>query len=509
MRIRSPGRSMVTLVLISLGPVVAPASTLAAEPGEADATAAAGTYVLADADSQGGDAVGKLTGDGQEISWSLGGAKVGKLDAARRAEGVLTGHTVTFSGVMREWVPQGMWTNAVLAAGIVIPGGKRREAVWKGELSGAAGLSHELPFDLALDIPANSSAFVTISVAKIGGVADTLRATFNLQPAPTAPTSGVVASPQPSRPQPGPTQQPTPSMSPVPPSMPPTKSWWTGMRAIESLVAVVSGLLTALGALLTASLSGFDVEDVLNALRDLIKGKRPADGDSNGPVKSNEAQQLADLGGALEKAAQQLKAGGKYVANGSLIDKVWYGVPHGGKEAVAWVGDVLKGVLDALPKGQSDAKGVALEQELLGTQILSDSPPQPRPDVDPNWGQCGEAAEWGARAMEGPIREIFGPDAVFTKIALQSNVNPLGNHIANKVIAPNGERYVVDMWATMVESKPKIYTEAEWLETWRNKVSIGNSITVTRGDLNSSQEFGFGSSHPKLWHGRGNQVVPP
>ena len=70
MRIRSPGRSMVTLVLISLGPVVAPASTLAAEPGEADATAAAGTYVLADANSQGGDAVGKLTGDGQEISWS-------------------------------------------------------------------------------------------------------------------------------------------------------------------------------------------------------------------------------------------------------------------------------------------------------------------------------------------------------------------------------------------------------------------------------------------------------
>ena len=457
MRIRSPGPLMITFVVMPLSLVVALVSTSAADAG---------------------DAAGKLTGDGQEISWSLGGAKVGSFDAGRRAEGTLTGHTVTFSGVMREWVPKGFATDAVLTASIAIPGGKRREAVWKGELSGAAGLSHELPFDLTLDIPANTYVFVGVSVTKIGGVADTLGAEFKLAPAPAAATSAVVATPQP-----GPTQQPTPSMSPVLQSTPPIESWWTHIRAIESLAAVVAGLLTALGALLTASLSGFDVEDVLKALRDVIKGGPAADGDQDESAKGKEARQLSDLATALQKAAQQLKAEGKYVANGSLIDKVWYGVPRGFKAAVGWLADVL-------PTPTEDPNPEATRAAIEWALGRSAGKP-PRPELDPNWGQCGEAAEWGARMMEGPIHKIFGPDAIFTKITLQSNLNPLGNHIANKVIAPNGERYVVDMWATMVEGEPKIYTEEEWLATWKSKPWICDSVTVSRGELNSSQESDF------------------
>jgi hypothetical protein len=401
MAIRSAGFAMIAPASIPLGFAIALASTPPVDREVANATAKSGTYVLADAASQGGDATGRLAGDGQEISWSLGGAKVGKLDAARRAEGTLTGHTVTFSGVMREWVPKGFATDAVLSASIAIPGGKRQEAVWKGELSGAVGLSHELPFDLALDIPANTYVYVGISVTKIGGVADTLGAEFKLAPAPS--TSGGVASPQPSRPQPGPTQQSTRSPSPVPS---PTQSWWARIRAIEALAAVVAGLLTALGALLTASLSGFDIGDVLKALGDLIKGKQSADGDQDGSAKGKEAQQLVDLAAALDKAAQQLKADGKYIANGSMIDKVWYGVPHLGKEVAAWVGDVVKDVLDALPQGASDARAEAIEQKLFGTHTLSDSPLPPRPDADPRWGQCGQAVKWGAEAMAGPIRDL-------------------------------------------------------------------------------------------------------
>ena len=51
-----------------------------------------------------GDNSGKLTGDGMDLEWSVGGAKVGArhyADLTWQANGTLTSKTVTFSGVMR------------------------------------------------------------------------------------------------------------------------------------------------------------------------------------------------------------------------------------------------------------------------------------------------------------------------------------------------------------------------------------------------------------------------
>lgn len=282
--------------------------------------------------------------------------------------------------------------------------------------------------------------------------------------------------------------------------------------------AVLSGLLTALGALLTSALSGVSSKEGISAVGGLLRGQRPfvddyqdwlakgaaegkdlvqkgnvrvlvsptpAEGkpaDASPAAHADDAKKLADVEKELEDAANRLKAEGKYIANGSMFDKAIYGVPHLAKETGRWLEDLLP---DVPP---TDPTTLDLQHKLIGTPVvITDSPP-PRPDVDPNWGQCGQAVDWGAKTMEEPVRKIFGPDAVFTKIELQSNANSLGNHTANEVIAPSGERYVIDMWETMVDGKPKIYKEADWIENWKSKGWIGESVTVTRGDNTSTYE---------------------
>ena len=204
----------------------------------------------------GGDNSGKLTGDGMELEWSVGGAKVGPrhyADLTWQANGTLTSKTVTFSGVMRASVPKGFATDAHMNAAIAIMFGDKREVVWSGELSGGAGLSHELPFKLSLDVPPGKTILVTAGVSKVGGVADVLGVSFTLAPPPAnQPTDAATASgeavvtgdtgepptpdqstagagPTPTPPLPPPPPPPSPDSStvgagPTPPPPPPTPS---------------------------------------------------------------------------------------------------------------------------------------------------------------------------------------------------------------------------------------------------------------------------------------------
>lgn len=48
----------------------------------------------------------------------------------------------------------------------------------------------------------------------------------------------------------------------------------------------------------------------------------------------------------------------------------------------------------------------------------------------------------------------------------------LTNHTAVLVIRPNGERFVIDYWQSMIDGEPRIYTEKEWIDTWSERLGL-------------------------------------
>jgi hypothetical protein len=133
---------------------------------------------------------------------------------------------VTFSGVMRASVPKGFATDAHMSASVAIMFGDKREVNWGGELSGGAGLSHELPFNLSLDVPPGKTILVTAGVSKVGGVADVLGVSFTLAPPPAnqptdAATSSGEAVATGETGEPPSQDQPTAGAGPTPPPPPP------------------------------------------------------------------------------------------------------------------------------------------------------------------------------------------------------------------------------------------------------------------------------------------------
>ncbi len=386
---------------------------------------------------------GKLVGDGLILEWRISGADFDKpffADRTWQAQGSVAARRVTFSGTLRASVPHAIYTNASMSAYVAIPLGPKQEVSWRGELSDAAGLSHELPFSLQLDVPPGKAVYFNAGVGKTGGATDMLGIMF------------VAAAQNAS----GPLQQTT---APLPA---PGVSWIGALKAIAAILAVLA-VLAILVLIFRSRLSATSGLGSPNVAAD------------------PEAQQVAAVSDALQKAADDLRASGRYIANASLVDKVWYGVPHIAKEGLSWLQETF-------PEGVGDPHDEALTSAMRNLTGSADPLPRPPlPDPDPNWGQCGEAAQWGAAALAEPIRRIFGPDAVFTKIALQSNMNPFGNHIANEVITPSGSRYVVDMWSAM-QGKPKVCTEAEWLDKWKSHAWIGSSVRIERGDAGSDKD---------------------
>ncbi len=50
------------------------------------------------------------------------------------------------------------------------------------------------------------------------------------------------------------------------------------------------------------------------------------------------------------------------------------------------------------------------------------------------------------------------------------------NHTANVIQFPNGEKYIVDVWKSMIDGKPAIYKQADWVKEWNG--TLGGSPTV-------------------------------
>jgi hypothetical protein len=141
---------------------------------------------------------GKITGDGMELEWHVSGADVGEhffADRAWQAPGTVTSKTVRFWGVMRASVPSGMYTDTNMSAYISLPMSvDKKEVKWGSELSSKNGLSHELPFDLTLDVPPGKQVLLSASVNKVGGAADLLGVFFQFNAPKTAPVDPTVAT---------------------------------------------------------------------------------------------------------------------------------------------------------------------------------------------------------------------------------------------------------------------------------------------------------------------------
>jgi hypothetical protein len=129
---------------------------------------------------------GKIEGNGLTLEWQISGVDVGQhffADGAWQAKGTVTSGTVHFSGVMRASVDKGFYTNSGMVAYISLPWSQnKKEVTWNGELSDANGLSHELPFDLSLEVPPGTAVVLAASVNKVGGVADILGVSFSFDP---------------------------------------------------------------------------------------------------------------------------------------------------------------------------------------------------------------------------------------------------------------------------------------------------------------------------------------
>lgn len=73
---------------------------------------------------------------------------------------------------------------------------------------------------------------------------------------------------------------------------------------------------------------------------------------------------------------------------------------------------------------------------------------------------CEEMVTWG----NDHLSRILPEGSYVTQIKLERN--RFYNHIANKVILPDGTELVVDYWQSLADGKPAIYTVEEWLSKW-------------------------------------------
>ncbi len=93
--------------------------------------------------------------------------------------------------------------------------------------------------------------------------------------------------------------------------------------------------------------------------------------------------------------------------------------------------------------------------------------------MDKGWSQCEQAAELSRAGFEAQVRAIVGPDALISTIAINHAGISNFNHIANLVVLPNGQRFVIDLWASLAEGAPRIYREDKWLQKWRCDTWVG------------------------------------
>ena len=136
---------------------------------------------------------GRLDAPGLILEWEISGAQVGERvlsGGGWEAKGTVTSGTVRFSGRMNAAVEAGYWTNSSMSAYLTLTTGANKQTVeWSGELSNEQGLSHELPFDLVIEVPPGTGVQMSASVNRVGGATDLLGLYVGLDPASAAVTS--------------------------------------------------------------------------------------------------------------------------------------------------------------------------------------------------------------------------------------------------------------------------------------------------------------------------------
>ncbi len=77
---------------------------------------------------------------------------------------------------------------------------------------------------------------------------------------------------------------------------------------------------------------------------------------------------------------------------------------------------------------------------------------------------CEEALKAGQTMLENTLQAQFGKDVQLGQIFIERH--SYLNHTANVVEFPNGDKYVVDIWQSLVDGKPAIVKQADWVKTW-------------------------------------------
>jgi hypothetical protein len=131
----------------------------------------------------------------------------------------------------------------------------------------------------------------------------------------------------------------------------------------------------------------------------------------------------------LQNLVNTLTKQGKFVSNATLAQKAWYNLPI---------------------KAQ-------LSDYFYGSERL----------------HCEEAANYGDAILK-PLQAQFGKDVKLGQILIERNI--LMNHTANVIQFPNGEKYIVDVWKSMIDGKPAIYTQADWVKEWNT--TLGGTPNV-------------------------------
>ena len=135
------------------------------------------------------------------------------------------------------------------------------------------------------------------------------------------------------------------------------------------------------------------------------------------------------LSGDLQNLITKLAGEGKYVSNATLTQKAWYNFPV---------------------KAQ-------LSDWVTGSERL----------------HCEEAAKYGEDLLK-TLQSQFGKNVKIGQIFIERN--PLMNHTANVIQFPNGEKYIVDVWRSLIDGKPAIYNQADWIKVWN--AELGGSPTI-------------------------------
>jgi hypothetical protein len=106
-------------------------------------------------------------------------------------------------------------------------------------------------------------------------------------------------------------------------------------------------------------------------------------------------------------------------------------------------------------------------------------------------GQCQECAAWGRSWISDYVRDKFGPGAIVDDLLVHTGLPGLGdyiNHIATRVILPDGQRLMLDYWEQMGRSHgtvpAKLVPEDQWVEKWKGELPDG--AIVSRTDIETT-----------------------